>query len=126
MLALANEAQARKADLGDLLAREEGKTLPEAIGEVTRAGNIFKFFAGEALRIPGEVVPSVCPGIGVEFTREPVGVVRSSHPGIFPSLFQRGRSRRRFTAATRPSSSCPTYKGNAFHVRISLGSQAPL
>ena len=41
MLALANEAQARKADLGDLLAREEGKTLPEAIGEVTRAGNIF-------------------------------------------------------------------------------------
>ncbi len=81
MLALANEAQACKADLGDLLAREEGKTLPEAIGEVTRAGNIFKFFAGEALRIPGEVVPSVCPGIGVEFTREPVGVVRSSQTG---------------------------------------------
>ena len=31
--------------------REEGKTLPEAIGEVARAGNIFKFFAGEALRV---------------------------------------------------------------------------
>ena len=36
------EILARKAELGDLLAREEGKTLPEAIGEVARAGNIFK------------------------------------------------------------------------------------
>ena len=35
-----------------LLAREEGKTLPEGIGEATRAGQIFKFFAGEALRAP--------------------------------------------------------------------------
>lgn len=52
---------ARKAELGDLLAREGGKTLPEAIGEVARAGNIFKFFAGEALRVGGDVVPSVRP-----------------------------------------------------------------
>jgi acyl-CoA reductase-like NAD-dependent aldehyde dehydrogenase len=55
------EILARKAELGDLLAREEGKTLPEAIGEVARAGNIFKFFAGEALRLNGDVVPSVRP-----------------------------------------------------------------
>ena len=40
------EILARRNELGDLLAREEGKTLPEAIGEVARAGNIFKFFAG--------------------------------------------------------------------------------
>ncbi len=44
------EMLARRNELGDLPAREEGKTLPEAIGEVVRAGNIFKFFAGEALR----------------------------------------------------------------------------
>ena len=44
--AAGTEILARKAELGDLLAREEGKTLPEAIGEVARAGNIFKFFAG--------------------------------------------------------------------------------
>lgn len=44
--AAGSEILARKAELGDLLAREEGKTLPEAIGEVVRAGNIFKFFAG--------------------------------------------------------------------------------
>jgi acyl-CoA reductase-like NAD-dependent aldehyde dehydrogenase len=40
--AAGTEILARKAELGDLLTREEGKTLPEAIGEVARAGNIFK------------------------------------------------------------------------------------
>jgi acyl-CoA reductase-like NAD-dependent aldehyde dehydrogenase len=78
------EILARKAELGDLLAREEGKTLPEAIGEVARAGNIFKFFAGEALRVGGDVVPSVRPGVGVEVTREPVGVVGLITPWNFP------------------------------------------
>jgi acyl-CoA reductase-like NAD-dependent aldehyde dehydrogenase len=78
------EILARKAELGDLLAREEGKTLPEAIGEVVRAGNIFKFFAGEALRVGGESIPSVRPGIGVEVTREPLGVVGLITPWNFP------------------------------------------
>jgi acyl-CoA reductase-like NAD-dependent aldehyde dehydrogenase len=80
----ANEILARKAELGDLLAREEGKTLPEAIGEVARAAYIFKFFAGEALRIPGEIVQSVRPGVGVEVTREPLGVVAMITPWNFP------------------------------------------
>lgn len=43
-----SEILARKEELGTLLAREEGKTLPEAIGEVSRAGNIFKFSPGNA------------------------------------------------------------------------------
>jgi aldehyde dehydrogenase (NAD+) len=75
---------ARKAELGRLLAREEGKTLPEAIGEVGRAGQIFKFFAGEALRIGGETVPSVRPGMTVEVTREPLGVIGLITPWNFP------------------------------------------
>ncbi|MCC8395609.1 aldehyde dehydrogenase family protein [Paraburkholderia sp. MMS20-SJTR3] len=75
---------ARKAELGRLLAREEGKTLPEAIGEVGRAAQIFKFFAGEALRLGGETVPSVRPGMTVEMTREPVGVVALITPWNFP------------------------------------------
>ena len=82
--AAGSEILARKAELGDLLAREEGKTLPEAIGEVTRAAYLFKFFAGEALRIPGEIMPSVRPGIAVEVTREPVGVVVMITPWNFP------------------------------------------
>jgi alpha-ketoglutaric semialdehyde dehydrogenase len=75
---------ARKDEIGRLLAREEGKTLPEGIGETARAGQIFKFFAGEALRLTGEKVPSVRPGIDVEITREPVGVVGLITPWNFP------------------------------------------
>ena len=82
--AAGTEILARRAELGDLLAREEGKTLPEAIGEVARAGNIFKFFAGEALRLSGDAVPSVRPGVGVEVTREPIGVVGLITPWNFP------------------------------------------
>ena len=80
----ADEILARKEELGRLLSREEGKTLPEGIGEVTRAGQIFEFFAGEALRLTGETVPSVRPGVGVEMTREPVGVIGLITPWNFP------------------------------------------
>ena len=81
---IGSEILARKEELGTLLAREEGKTKPEGIGEAARAGNIFKFFAGECLRLSGETVPSVRPGIGVEITREPVGVVGIITPWNFP------------------------------------------
>ncbi len=80
----AHEIMARKEELGKLLSREEGKTLPEGIGEVTRAGQIFEFFAGEALRLSGETIPSVRPGVGVEITREPIGVVGIITPWNFP------------------------------------------
>jgi aldehyde dehydrogenase (NAD+) len=75
---------ARKDEIGRLLAREEGKTLPEGIGETVRAGHIFKFFAGEALRLSGEKMPSVRPGVDVEITREPIGVVGLITPWNFP------------------------------------------
>ena len=74
----------RRQQLGELLSREEGKTLAEGIGEVVRAGQIFKFFAGEALRGAGEVMPSVRPGIDVEIDLEPVGVVGLITPWNFP------------------------------------------
>ncbi len=79
-----NAILARKEELGKLLAREEGKTLPEAIGEAARAGYIFKFFAGEAVRIEGEKLASVRPGVEVEITREPVGVIGIITPWNFP------------------------------------------
>jgi aldehyde dehydrogenase (NAD+) len=82
--AVGSEILARKEELGRLLASEEGKTLPESIGEAARAGQIFKFFAGEALRIPGEKLASTRPGVDVEITREPVGVVGIIAPWNFP------------------------------------------
>ncbi|MEP2532114.1 aldehyde dehydrogenase family protein [Shimia sp.] len=81
---VSDEILARRNELGELLAREEGKTLPEAIGETVRAAQIFDFFAGEALRLTGETVPSVRPGVGVEITREPVGAVGIIAPWNFP------------------------------------------
>jgi aldehyde dehydrogenase (NAD+) len=82
--AIGSEIVARKTELGTLLAREEGKTLPEAIGEAARAGAIFKFFAQEALRIRGDKLASVRPGVEVDITREPVGVVGIIAPWNFP------------------------------------------
>ncbi|MEO8778115.1 MAG: aldehyde dehydrogenase family protein [Rhodanobacter sp.] len=82
--AIGSEILARKAELGRLLALEEGKSLPESIGEAARAGQIFKFFAGEALRIPGEYLASTRPGVAIEITREPVGVVGIIAPWNFP------------------------------------------
>lgn len=79
-----DEIMARKEELGRLLSREEGKTLAEGIGETIRAGQIFDFFAGECLRLAGETIPSVRPNIGVEVTREAVGVVGIITPWNFP------------------------------------------
>ncbi len=78
------EIIARKDELGSLLAREEGKTLPEAIGETVRAGQIFEFFAGEVLRLAGELLPSVRPNVMVEITRDPLGAVGIITPWNFP------------------------------------------
>ena len=78
------EILSRKDELGHLLAREEGKTLVEGIGEVARAGQIFAFFAGEALRLTGEKGASVRPGLDVEITREAVGIVGLITPWNFP------------------------------------------
>jgi acyl-CoA reductase-like NAD-dependent aldehyde dehydrogenase len=82
--AVGNTILARKDELGRLLSREEGKTLPEGIGEVVRAGQIFKFFGGEALRLAGEKIQSIRPGVDVEVTREPLGVIAIITPWNFP------------------------------------------
>jgi acyl-CoA reductase-like NAD-dependent aldehyde dehydrogenase len=75
---------ARKDELGKLLSREEGKTLPEGIGEVARAGRIFKYFAGEALRRHGQNMESTRPGVEVATFREAVGVFGLITPWNFP------------------------------------------
>lgn len=79
-----DEILARKEEIGRLLSREEGKTLAEGIGETARAGQIFLFFAAECVRLAGEKLPSVRPGIEVDITREPVGVIGIITPWNFP------------------------------------------
>ena len=81
---IGDEILARKDELGKLLSREEGKTLAEGVGETVRAGQIFLFFAGECVRLAGEKIASVRPGIDIEVTREPLGVVGLITPWNFP------------------------------------------
>ncbi len=78
------ELEARAQELGEQLSREEGKPRAEGVGEVLRASQLFRFFAGEALRIPGEHVRSVRPGVDVDVIREPLGVVGVITPWNFP------------------------------------------
>ena len=79
-----NALLARREELGRQLAREEGRALPDALAEVGRAAQIFKFFAGEALRLTGELIASTRPGVEVAVTREPVGVVGIIAPWNVP------------------------------------------
>src|SRR5690242_9303723 len=75
---------ARAQELGELLSREEGKTVAEGTGEVMRAARIVKYFAGEALRRHGQTLESTRPGIDVETYREPIGVFGLITPWNFP------------------------------------------
>lgn len=84
LLKAADELFARRAELGELLSREEGKTLPEGTGEVIRASHVMRFFAGETIRLRGEIYPPVRPNVTVEVTREPVGIVGVITPWNFP------------------------------------------
>lgn len=75
----------KRADpMGRLLSREEGKTLAEGKAEVIRAGRIFRYFAGEALRAHGQSLASVRPGVEAQTQREALGVVGLITPWNFP------------------------------------------
>ena len=74
----------RSAEIGTILAREEGKTIAEGTGEVYRSGQFFQYYAAETLRQMGEVAASVRPGIDVEVRREPLGVIGIITPWNFP------------------------------------------
>ncbi|MFM6829524.1 MAG: aldehyde dehydrogenase family protein, partial [Novosphingobium sp.] len=82
--AVADLVAARADAIGVLLAREEGKTLPEAKAEVMRAARIFRYFAGEAVRLHGRSLLSVRPGMDVETRPEALGVIGLITPWNFP------------------------------------------
>jgi alpha-ketoglutaric semialdehyde dehydrogenase len=81
---IGNELLARREEIGRMLAREEGKPLPNGIAETMRAAQIFKFFAQEALRVEGVAINSIRPGVDITLTREPLGVVGLICPWNFP------------------------------------------
>lgn len=85
LMAIGEELIARSAELGELLAREEGKPKAEGKGEVYRAGQFFTYYAAEALRQIGDTADSVRDGIEIDVRREPLGVVGIISPWNFPT-----------------------------------------
>src|SRR5437773_9587117 len=73
-----------KAELAELLTREEGKTLAESTGEVQRAIDIFRFFGGLSYTLGGQTIPHELPQQLLYTRREPLGVVALITPWNFP------------------------------------------
>jgi acyl-CoA reductase-like NAD-dependent aldehyde dehydrogenase len=76
--------ESRKAELAELLTREEGKTLAESTGEVQRAIDIFRFFGGLSYTVGGQTLPHDLPQNLLFTRREPIGVVGLITPWNFP------------------------------------------
>jgi aldehyde dehydrogenase (NAD+) len=75
---------ARMNELAEILTREEGKTLTEAKGEVMRARDIFRYYAGEGFRAAGDMIPANTPDTLLFTQREPLGVIALITPWNFP------------------------------------------
>ncbi|MGD2171718.1 MAG: aldehyde dehydrogenase family protein [Gammaproteobacteria bacterium] len=84
LMAIGSELMTRADQLGELLAREEGKTRAEGKGEVFRSGQFFTYYAAEVLRQVGDNADSVRDGIEIDVRREPVGTVAIISPWNFP------------------------------------------
>ncbi len=82
--AIAGDIDSAREMLARELSREEGKTLPESRAEVTKSAQLFKYFAGEAVRMWGEHVSSIRAGIDIDVERRPLGVVGLITPWNFP------------------------------------------
>ncbi len=77
-------ARARKEELARILALEEGKILPEALGEIEKGINLMEWNAGEGLRFMGTSAPSELPKNLLLTVREPLGPVSIITPWNFP------------------------------------------
>jgi succinate-semialdehyde dehydrogenase / glutarate-semialdehyde dehydrogenase len=76
---------ARRDELATIMTLEQGKPLAEAKGEIAYAAGFFSWFAGEAERIYGEIVPSSAPNKRIMVLRQAVGVVALITPWNFPT-----------------------------------------
>ena len=76
---------ANQEDLGRLISREQGKPLGEGRGEVAYAASYVEWFAEEATRANGEIIPAPQRGRRMFALKEPVGVVAAITPWNFPA-----------------------------------------
>ncbi|WIM04956.1 MAG: NAD-dependent succinate-semialdehyde dehydrogenase [Candidatus Nitricoxidivorans perseverans] len=75
---------ASASDLALLMTSEQGKPLPEAMGEVAYGASFVEWFAEEAKRVYGDVIPPTMPDRRLVVLRQPVGVCAAITPWNFP------------------------------------------
>jgi malonate-semialdehyde dehydrogenase (acetylating) / methylmalonate-semialdehyde dehydrogenase len=81
------ELVARDNDaLADLLAREHGKTIPDAKGDILRGAEVVEFALGIPQMMKGEYTEGAGPGIDLYSMRQPLGVVAGITPFNFPAM----------------------------------------
>jgi malonate-semialdehyde dehydrogenase (acetylating)/methylmalonate-semialdehyde dehydrogenase len=81
------ELIARETDaLADLLAREHGKTIPDAKGDIQRGVEVVEFACGIPHLMKGEYTEGAGPGIDIYSMRQPLGVVAGITPFNFPAM----------------------------------------
>jgi succinate-semialdehyde dehydrogenase/glutarate-semialdehyde dehydrogenase len=83
--ALAGAVRAAERDLAALMTAENGKPLAESVAEVRYAASFLEWFAGEAVRAYGEIIPPSRDGTRIRVVREPVGVCALITPWNFPA-----------------------------------------
>jgi succinate-semialdehyde dehydrogenase/glutarate-semialdehyde dehydrogenase len=76
---------AHQDDLAVLMTCEQGKPLVESRGEIAYAASFIEWFAEEAKRIYGDVIPHPLPGRRIMVLKQPIGVVASITPWNFPA-----------------------------------------
>ena len=84
LFAMADLIRSNADALAELLTLEQGKPLAEAKGEVLGGAAYIQWFAEEAKRVYGDIIPSPFPGRRILVTKEPVGVVAAITPWNFP------------------------------------------
>ena len=80
-----NLIMANRTELGKLLTLEQGKPLREGIGEIVYGAGFIEWFAEEAKRVYGDVIPNSVPGSRIITIKQPVGVVAAITPWNFPN-----------------------------------------
>ncbi len=73
-----------QTDLGILMTAEQGKPLAESKGEVAYGASFIEWFAEEAKRVYGDVIPEPMPNRRVVVIKQPIGVVAAVTPWNFP------------------------------------------
>lgn len=85
LMAWRNAMIAHKDDLARLLSMEQGKPLAEAAGEILYGASYIQWFAEEAKRVYGDIIPSGGPDARLLCIKQPVGVVACITPWNFPN-----------------------------------------